>query len=75
VPASGAFHVEGVIVRVVQPGVYRVDLPNGHQVLGYAVRRDRGRWGGLSAGCRVELELSPFDLSKGRIRAVAASET
>jgi translation initiation factor IF-1 len=75
VPASSAFHVEGVIVRVIQPGVYRVELPNGHELLGYVTRRDRARMAGLVSGQKVELELSPFDLSKGRVRAVGASET
>ena len=74
-PSSSAFHVEGVISRVIQPGVYRVDLPNGHRLLGYVVRRERARWAGLKPGQKVKLDLSPYDLSKGRIRAAEASET
>ena len=62
------FHVEGVIVEVLQPGLFCVELSNGHRLLAYGRRRDRDWLLGLSTGQRVNLELSAYDLSKGRIR-------
>lgn len=65
---ANPFRVEGVVVSVWQPGVCQVELPNGHRLLGYVVRRERDESSALVAGERVEVELSPYDLSKGRIR-------
>jgi translation initiation factor IF-1 len=60
--------VEGVIVSVLQPGLFQVELPNGHRLIGYTTRREREALAGVVAGSRVKLELSPYDLSKGRVR-------
>jgi translation initiation factor IF-1 len=57
-----------VIVAVVGPGVFRVELPNGHRLVGYGTRRERERLAQWVPGRRVRVELSPYDLSKGRIR-------
>ena len=64
---EGALQAEGAIVEVLPNKMYRVELANGHRVLAYAkgkARRDLAR---LSAGDRVRLEMSPYDLSVGRI--------
>lgn len=63
-----AFRVEGVIVEVLQPGLFCVELENGHRLLGHVARRERERHATAAPGDRVELELSPFDLSKGFVR-------
>jgi translation initiation factor IF-1 len=68
VPGEDAFRVDGVIVEVLQPALYRVELKNGHRLIGHVSRRDRERLPSLATGDRVELELSPFDLSRGRVR-------
>ena len=65
---SNPFHVECVILSVRQPGVFQVELPNGHRLLGYVVRRERDQASNLKVGDRVEIELSAYDLSKGRVR-------
>ncbi len=62
------FELEGLIVYVRQPGVYDLELPNGHRLLGYVVRRDRDLVTDLRVGSRVKVEVSPCDLSKGRVR-------
>ncbi len=67
-PREDAFRVEGVIVAVLGPGLFRVELPNGHRLVGYGARRDRERLARWSSGRRVSVELSPYDLSKGRLR-------
>jgi translation initiation factor IF-1 len=51
-----------------EAGVFRVELPNRHQLLGYVLRREREQASHLRVGDRVEVELSPYDLSKGRVR-------
>ena len=64
---EGAIEVEGTVVEVLPNMMYRVELANGHQVLAFV----RGK-AGLSHAClalgnKVRLELSPYDLSMGRI--------
>jgi translation initiation factor IF-1 len=54
-------------VAVLGPALFRVELANGHRVLSHAARRDREAVAGLAAGDTVKLELSPFDMSNGRI--------
>ena len=62
----GAIEVEGIIVEVLRDKLYRVELPNGHKVLGHLAGRDLAA-APLAAGRVVALEMSPFDFSRGRI--------
>ena len=64
---EGAIKVEGVVVEVLPRNVFRVELANGHQLLGFIPGEVRIGLGGLVPGDRVELEVSPYDLSVGRI--------
>ena len=66
-PVSDAIHLDGTVVEVLPNGLCRVELANGHRVLGHAARRDRERLAGVAAGARVKLEMTPFDMSRGRI--------
>jgi translation initiation factor IF-1 len=52
---------------VLGPALFRVQLANGHRVLSHPARRDRAALAGLAVGDRVNLEMSPFDMSNGRI--------
>lgn len=64
---SGVFAVEGVIVAVRANGTYRAQLANGHELTAYVPGRRKltaPRW---SPGDRVQLEVSAYDLSEGRI--------
>lgn len=59
--------VEGTVSEVLPNTRFRVELENGHQVAAYAsgkMRRFRIR---VVAGDKVRLEMSPYDLTKGRI--------
>jgi len=59
--------MDGVVLEVLPDSRYRVELENGHKLSAYAagkMRRFRIR---VVAGDRVKLEISPYDLSKGRI--------
>ena len=62
----GAIEVQGVVVEVLRDKLYRVELPNGHTVLGHLAKKDLPV-APLVAGRVVTLEMSPFDFSKGRI--------
>jgi translation initiation factor IF-1 len=64
---EGAIEVEGVIVEVLPNQMYRVELANGHRVLAYVTGKARLSFAHLAAGARVRLDMSPYDLSKGRI--------
>ena len=66
-PGTDAFQVEGIIVEVLPNWVYRVELPNGHRLLGFVAGKAKRESSGLLAGTKVMLDLSPCDLSKGRI--------
>ena len=62
----GAIEVEGIVVEVLRDKLYRVQLPNGHKVLGHLAKKDLAA-APLPAGRVVALEMTPFDFSKGRI--------
>jgi translation initiation factor IF-1 len=44
-----------------------VELANGHQLLGFAVGRTKMNFTGVKPGDKVKLQLTPFDLSTGRL--------
>ncbi|MGD0712760.1 MAG: translation initiation factor IF-1 [Gaiellaceae bacterium] len=59
--------LEGEVVESYRSGMHRVALDNGHETLGYTagkMRRFRIR---ILPGDRVKIELSPYDLTRGRI--------
>jgi translation initiation factor IF-1 len=64
-----AFRVEGVVIEVLSERTCRVRLPNGHELLGFGTLRNRRVTGSLTQGQTVTLQLTPFDLSSGRILA------
>jgi translation initiation factor IF-1 len=64
-----AFQVEGVVIEALPNGTYRAELSNGHRVLAFVAGRARREQARLAPGSRVRLQLSPYDLSEGRILA------
>ena len=62
-----AFKVEGLVVEALPNGTFRVELANGHRLLGFVAGKAKKRFAGLRPGDRVKLALSPYDLSQGRI--------
>jgi translation initiation factor IF-1 len=46
---------------------YRVELANGHRLIAFVAGRAKQRFAGARAGDRVTLQMSPYDLSQGRI--------
>jgi len=63
---ESAFQVEGLVVETLPNRLYRVELSNGHKVLAYATGRAKLSFV-ARAGDKVKLQMSPYDLSEGRI--------
>ena len=59
--------LEGTISTVLPGTLFRVRLDNKHEVLAHISGKMRKHFVRLTAGDRVKLEISPYDLSKGRI--------
>ena len=66
-PREDAITVEGTVVEVLGDGLFRAELANGHRILAHSARKNREKLAGLAPGGKVRLEMSPFDMSKGRI--------
>jgi len=65
---NDAIAVAGVVIETLPHTLYRVELANGHRVLAHLTGAARRNKVSLPLGTKVNLEMSPFDLSKGRIR-------
>jgi translation initiation factor IF-1 len=59
--------MNGVVDEVLPDSRFRVTLENGHNLLAYSAGKMRKNHIRILAGDKVSLELSPYDLSKGRI--------
>lgn len=62
-----AIEVEGTVVEPLPNGMFRVELPNGHRVLAHISGKIRMHYIKILTGDKVIVELSPYDLSRGRI--------
>ncbi len=62
-----AIRVEGTVVEVLPNTMFRVELPNKHRVLAHISGKMRLNFIRLLPGDKVTVEMSPYDLSKGRI--------
>ncbi|MFQ5723036.1 MAG: translation initiation factor IF-1 [Terriglobia bacterium] len=62
-----AIEVTGTVLETLPNAMFRVELPNKHQVLAHISGRMRKHFIRILPGDRVQLELSPYDLSRGRI--------
>jgi len=59
--------MSGVVSEVLPDSRYRVSLDNGHALIAYSAGKMRKHHIRILAGDKVSLEMSPYDLSKGRI--------
>jgi len=59
--------VEGTVVEALPNTMFTVKLENGHKVMGYLSGKMRRYYIRILLGDRVKVELSPYDLTKGRI--------
>jgi translation initiation factor IF-1 len=66
-PKKETIEVEGVVTESLPNAMFRVDLPNGHKVLAHISGKIRLHYIKILPGDRVLVELSPYDLKRGRI--------
>jgi translation initiation factor IF-1 len=59
--------VEGTVVEPLPNAMFRVELENGHKVLAHVSGKIRMNFIRILPGDKVKVELSPYDLSRGRI--------
>ena len=65
--AKEAIEIEGTVNEVLPNATFRVGLENGHEVLAYLAGRMRKNYIKVLEGDRVKVELSPYDLTRGRV--------
>ena len=66
-PKEEAIKVSGIITDILPNAMFRVELENGHKILAYVRGKMRRYFIKIIPGDKVEVELSPYDLSRGRI--------
>jgi len=64
---ADAFQVEGCVIVGLPNGTWRAELANGHRLTAFVTGKAKKNFAGLKAGDRVKLQLTPYDLSVGRI--------
>ena len=66
-PKEEAIEVEGTVVETLPNAMFRVQLDNGHKILAHISGKMRMHFIRILPGDKVTVELSPYDLSRGRI--------
>lgn len=64
---SDVIEVEGVVVESLPNAMFQVELPNGHRIMAHISGKMRMHFIRIYPGDKVTLELSPYDLTRGRI--------
>ncbi len=62
-----AFRVEARVIAALPNGTFCAELSNGHRLTAFVAGRDKKIYAGAKAGDTVKLQLTPYDLSVGRI--------
>jgi len=62
-----SIEVEGTVVETLPNAMFRVELPNGHRILAHISGKMRMHFIRILPGDKVTVELSPYDLTRGRI--------
>ena len=66
-PKQSAIEQEGVIVETLPTAMFKVELENGHVIIAHISGKMRMNYIKILPGDRVKVEMSPYDLTKGRI--------
>lgn len=66
-PKEDAIQVEGTVIETLPNAMFRVELENGHKVLAHVSGKMRMHFIKILPGDKVLVELSPYDLTRGRI--------
>ena len=64
---SDVIEIEGKVIEKLPNAMFQVELENGHQILAHISGKLRMNYIRILPGVKVKIELSPYDLSKGRI--------
>jgi translation initiation factor IF-1 len=64
---EGVIEVEGVVTEALPNTTFRVQLENGHEILAHSSGKMRMHYIRILPGDKVKVELSPYDLHRGRI--------
>jgi translation initiation factor IF-1 len=67
VPHNGCIQIEGTVNETLPNAMFRVELDNGHKVLAHISGKMRMHYIRILPGDRVLVELSPYDLTRGRV--------
>ena len=67
VEKEGSIEVEGKVIEALPNAMFKIELDNGHNVLAHISGKIRMSFIRISLGDRVKVELSPYDLKRGRI--------
>ncbi|MBL7716070.1 MAG: translation initiation factor IF-1 [Bdellovibrionales bacterium] len=62
-----AIQVEGTVLEPLPNAMFRVELPNGHKILAHISGKMRMHYIKILPGDKVTVEMSPYDLTRGRI--------
>lgn len=62
-----AIELVGTVLKVLPATMYRIKLENGHEILGHISGKMRKHFIRITNGDKVTVEMSPYDLTKGRI--------
>lgn len=62
-----AISVNGIIKKALPNAMFLVELENGHEILGHISGKMRKHYIRINPGDKVSIELSPYDLTRGRI--------
>jgi len=66
-PKQAAIEKEGTIIEALSNAMFRVELDNGHVIIAHISGKMRMHYIRILPGDRVRVEMSPYDLTKGRI--------
>ncbi len=64
---EGVIEVEGIVKEALPNTSFRVELENGHEILAHSSGKMRMHYIRILPGDKVKVELSPYDLNRGRI--------
>ena len=64
---QSAIEQDGTIVEALSNAMFRVDLENGHEIIAHISGKMRMHYIKILPGDKIRVEMSPYDLSKGRI--------
>ena len=66
-PKQDVFEMEGVVLKTLPNAMFKVELANKHVILAHISGRMRKNFIRILPGDRIRVEISPYDLTKGRI--------